>query len=812
MALPRPAFILGVTGKMKLPGYNPAISAHDASAPEIQELRNRVFAVLDWVRERHGALNPITGDFETTPSDETPKWWHSLGIHDTPIVVLSSLAPGADTIVAEAALDYAHQHQANVTVRAPLPFPLELYRQSTSFCPTPKDEEENEDERLQRELLWALHQQRLDALVTRIRGQLNFCEARDLFCVDLDNDLIGNPQNDLTDPFRRRLRYRAAGEFVATYSDVLLAIDDAPNSTAAKPNAYDLSARPGTELIIETKRLGLTYELLAVANNFAWADNGPVLRLPLSVKDGQDRFAFLHPYDTMPRHESRRPVWERCLLVLGMRRQPSQMAHATVSSRPMPDGDPAWQETGDALFRRILRSQNEFNQLHKHDREDSELLNLLGQRPGDVKAGLELGPLATKYVRQLNELAMVRRRAASHSVALDSKRESLLKRLLWFIFLAAVFLGLYENAAEATGHEDGWLVTSAIGKQRALFVFGALLCLLASGLQYWRYLRSDAERKRYDWRAIGEGLRVQFYWCVTGLHSSVAANYMQRQRGELDWIRYVIASITFPLERWRNGFADLEHSDRVDLLKVVRTMWVKGQRDYYEKTASEDEARAHFWHNWAWTGAAAGVINILGKFLAEASPPFHHALEEHHDAIALGMASLGVLLLMVALWGSMKSSHGTKHDHGPVRSFLRWILLRPLRWGWALIIGAAVLTLPHHLAHVSDTWHGFHPWWIILTGIVLLGGGLCMAWTERSFHSESARQNRAMTGLYDCAERRLDALLERYAALPDGTAESDRTLAEIRHIFFELGCEALDENAEWLILHRIRPLEPFMAG
>ena len=45
----------------------------------------------------------------------------------TPLVLLSALAEGADQLAAEAALG------SGVFVRAPLPFPPEIYRQSTSF-------------------------------------------------------------------------------------------------------------------------------------------------------------------------------------------------------------------------------------------------------------------------------------------------------------------------------------------------------------------------------------------------------------------------------------------------------------------------------------------------------------------------------------------------------------------------------------------------------------------------------------------------------------------------------------------------------
>jgi hypothetical protein len=34
----------------------------------------------------------------------------------------------------------------------------------------------------------------------------------------------------------------------------------------------------------------------------------------------------------------------------------------------------------------------------------------------------------------------------------------------------------------------------------------------------------------------------------------------------------------------------------------------------------------------------------------------------------------------------------------------------------------------------------------------------------------------------------------------------------VQEILFALGLQALNENGEWLILHRARPLEPVLAG
>jgi hypothetical protein len=70
-----------------------------------------------------------------------------------------------------------------------------------------------------------------------------------------------------------------------------------------------------------------------------------------------------------------------------------------------------------------------------------------------------------------------------------------------------------------------------------------------------------------------------------------------------------------------------------------------------------------------------------------------------------------------------------------------------------------------------------------------------------------------MRVLYLAASKRLELIAK---ALKDEgemkTWRGDRLLTEAHDILYQVGCEALNENAEWLILHRARPLEPLMTG
>ena len=69
-----------------------------------------------------------------------------------------------------------------------------------------------------------------------------------------------------------------------------------------------------------------------------------------------------------------------------------------------------------------------------------------------------------------------------------------------------------------------------------------------------------------------------------------------------------------------------------------------------------------------------------------------------------------------------------------------------------------------------------------------------------------------MYGLFRDADLRLDADLKALKTHLDDPETFAAKQFEIQDSLYALGKEALDENAEWLLLHRARPLEPVMTG
>ncbi|MBB5351524.1 hypothetical protein HNR46_001761 [Haloferula luteola] len=779
---PRPPFVIGVTGNVDPEGYHDDHATCDAS-PQIIELRARIQAVFDWVRAGKGELDPMAGRFlpHARPGDghrDTGEaaCWQGLGMTHSPILILSSLAPGIDTIVVEAALDYAEQHpDAEISILAPLPFPVDVYVEASTFD-TPEKK------------------QRFLELCSRLD------EGR-LFEVALDNDLLrGDPEeahDDLTaiDPCfgkpRRRLRYRAAGEYIAAHSDLLLAVfDDALDQSKA-----DDIFEAGSATIVESKRSGLTHELLAVSNNVAWADNGPVLVLPIRrtkrlTLDPDNAAAlpepgpmhFLHPYDIL----------------------------ASRSERP--DNDPAWQKAGDERFRRVLVRQERFNRLPEDSKEESELLKMAGDEVAKV-------PEALAFASSLDPIACVRRRAANEASRLKKKRDSMLLNLLRLIAVAALTFGAYEHWHHHLSHPHlpeplPWFAHDTGSRIQCGLLVVALVSLLVSGIRYYRYRISGTEENRFDYRAIGEALRVQFYWQLAGTGRSVSADYMQRQRDELDWIRYVVSSLSIPFEVARRRMLGLRKEARVVLLSSAHREWIAKQHEWFRDEAPKSERKAHHFHSRGWIFTTAGLLCMIAMLLVELSPPLADYLHHHYWKCALPGWIGGLLLFFL---GKKRGHSGSPHEVEPGDAqrrtgFLRWIFGDWQTWGAALVIASLIFPIAFTLGELTTVWPDGHNWWIILTGAALLAGGLCIAWAERNFFGEEARQYRSMADLFGCADRRLERLIPRYQAADEGSAEEARLLFEIQDIFYQIGCEALNENAEWLIQHRARPLEPFMAG
>lgn len=171
-----------------------------------------------------------------------------------------------------------------------------------------------------------------------------------------------------------------------------------------------------------------------------------------------------------------------------------------------------------------------------------------------------------------------------------------------------------------------------------LWVF---LVFFASGLSIaWLARRNDWHRKYVDYRALAEGLRVQWFWrraglSVTGDPEFAHDNFLQKQDIELGWIRNVMRQVGV-MASPANGDADACMEEVIE--DWVGRPGVSGQLDYYQRKA-ELRARHHLrtealGRACLWTGIGISLFLAL----------FHRGLDVMgRDLLVTTMGTLSLL-------------------------------------------------------------------------------------------------------------------------------------------------------------------------
>jgi hypothetical protein len=151
-----------------------------------------------------------------------------------------------------------------------------------------------------------------------------------------------------------------------------------------------------------------------------------------------------------------------------------------------------------------------------------------------------------------------------------------------------------------------------------IFVF--LACLLAGLVLAAAARRRDWHRKYLDYRVLAEGLRVQFYWTIAGIHGEGQTkfaydNFMRQRDMELGWIRNIMRVVGTLGDSQPNSYDEAG-------LKFAMDNWIgddsrNGQLSYYKAKAVQ-RARINLFTDrltfmCLWTGIF--IASLLAFFL-----------------------------------------------------------------------------------------------------------------------------------------------------------------------------------------------------
>jgi hypothetical protein len=92
-----------------------------------------------------------------------------------------------------------------------------------------------------------------------------------------------------------------------------------------------------------------------------------------------------------------------------------------------------------------------------------------------------------------------------------------------------------------------------------------------------------------DYRAMAEGLRVKFFWKLTGIRDAVADYYLGKQRSELDWIRNGFRGWNVADGQENHGKPEAwEGEEQRNRLGFARKYWIDDQEGYFRRAAKRN--------------------------------------------------------------------------------------------------------------------------------------------------------------------------------------------------------------------------------
>jgi hypothetical protein len=448
----------------------------------------------------------------------------------TPIILLSSLAEGADRLVARTALE------CGVELYVVLPMEHELYEQD-------------------------------------FRSPQSLEEFRELMGSSCDSGVVPIAADDaeaarVPGPARDH-RYAMAGAFMVSYSQILIALwDGSPDEMLG-----------GTSQIVRFALQGVPPKYLSGSKEpLRTNETGAVFHVRVSRASGSSNGAS---------------------------------SDATWLYPGADNADADAVKTARAAFEENLRNLERFNRdagtpsVAIAARASAESL-----LPARQAASLSAGGVILEYTRTLFGLAdtlALRCRNWTHAAMIS---------IFLAIGLAAIVFSLYTNLYPGLS---------------ALYVAFLALFILAFAVNLAVSQKRMQDRFQ-DYRALAEGLRVQFYWRLAGIQESVYDHYFARQEGELDWIRNAMRASRFRRQIEPDGA--LSRGRLQALLELILGRWINDQAAYFSAAVAKERDKA----SRVKVGARVCLIVTAGVAIALAATLAAHVT-----------ASFGVLVTVLTL-------------------------------------------------------------------------------------------------------------------------------------------------------------------
>ena len=348
--------------------------------------------------------------------------------------------------------------------------------------------------------------------------------------------------------------------------------------------------------------------------------------------------------------------------------------------------------------------------------------------------------------------------------------------------------------------------------------------LLGAWLFVKQQKKSEHDKEFQDCRALAEAFRVLYFWRAAGIEEPLDTFYLRYQRSELDWIRGALRVADL---QWRAQFG-WPTGDK-SALEWARTHWIEKQHAYFSGKFPKDREELTWLRYLSlallWVGLSASALGAVASLRVTNDLNNGWVLELWRFATSFASADLlsspflptVLLLARMNKWprATEANTRDTDDRQSAVQRKLRelrvWFINQKMRW----VLAGVALGLFTFGAGASLI-VGLLPA-APLVPILALVATLCffaplLIWLHAEFEGlpENVERYERMFRVFDRARELFDRVMQ--TAKPEPRANREETEAErtqredrtkrAQRVLSELGREALQENGEWLIVHR----------
>ena len=452
---------------------------------------------------------------------------------DTPLVLLSALAEGADRLVADVALEHG------AILIAPLPMEEDAYREDFRGKRAIEPNAEQEFDRL------------LNAAFAKHALRYRDGSSRDIVRADAE---------------KREQQYQDVGIYIVNHCHVLIALW----------NGDETDMRTGgTTEVMSFKRLGVPMALAgSMRSALDGSEIGPVIHVvtPRAKHGSRQVDISVEPWGMEVTGRPRALRGSAAVALLFVRNLLGLAHH-----------EEAEEKRGWRVFNATVRQTRQFNmEAAKFSERGPEgidpaqsLIWLFEDTSKRQRPGAESqAKLAAPYWCELYQLADAAAQARQRNFKLDW-------RTLFVAGLAAIMV--FETYAHLLPNAGPLLLLYAV-------IFGGIFWW------FYHARKAEHQERFLDYRALAEALRVAVYWKLAGIQTPIGHEYPIKQPSELAWVRIVLRTYDM-LHQVDGSAVKVEPDDKPlmlvrDLWVDGQRAYFKRQGDEHHRVAEMREAQS----------------------------------------------------------------------------------------------------------------------------------------------------------------------------------------------------------------------------